>query len=115
VAVADETAAGAQPLYICAVRDVVPDPEHDHQDDAGDEREGEEVVGELARLREGGERLGPDQRQQQHPAEGDVEAGDRQHDEADAVSQCAKRSIAPNRVIVSPDRPPSIGTRPRIR
>ena len=88
--VADDAAAFLQPFDVDAVRDVPGDPHQEDQHHAEREREAQVVVRVLRPLRPGGERLRPDQRQQQRPAEGDVEAGKREDDEAGSPSSSAR-------------------------
>ena len=82
MAAADEAAAHLQPIDVAGIGYVVARPEQQHHDDAEREGEGEEVVRQLARGADGGEGLRPHQRQQQVPAEGEVEAGEAEHQEA---------------------------------
>ena len=80
--VADDAAAALDPVDVDAVRDVAADPHQQDQDHAEREWEAQVVMGVLGPLRPGREGIEPDQRQQHRPAEGDVEAGDGEHDEA---------------------------------
>src|SRR5262245_29579720 len=80
--VADHAAAFLQPFDIDPVRNV---PGYPHQEDykhADREREAQVVVGVFRPLRPGGERLRPDEGQQQRFAERDVESGNGEDDEA---------------------------------
>ena len=80
--VADHAAAFLQPFDVDPVRNV---PGYPHQEDnkhANREREAQVVVGVFRPLRPGGERLRPDQGQQQRFAERDVESGNGEDDEA---------------------------------
>ena len=80
--VPDHAAAALQPLEIDALRDVAADPHQEDQHDAEGEREAQIIVRVFRPFRPGGEGLRAHQRQQQRPAEGDVEPGQREDDEA---------------------------------
>ena len=70
------------PLEIDAGGEIPGDPHQEHQHHAEGEGEAQVVVRILGPLRPVGEGCRPDQRGEQLLAEGDVEAGERQHDEA---------------------------------
>ena len=80
--VADDPAAALDPFDIDLVRDVAGDPHQEDAEHADGEREAQIVVRVLRPLRPGGERALADQRHQQRLAEGDVQPGHRQDDEA---------------------------------
>ena len=77
VLVPDDAAAALEPFDVDARSGMLSrDPHQEDQHHAEGEREAQIVVRVLRPLRPGGERLRADQRQQQRPAESDVEAGD---------------------------------------
>ena len=80
--VADDAAAFLDPPEVDSGREVPRDPHQEHQHHAEREREAQVVVRVLRPLRPGRERLRPEQRRQQLPAEGDVETREGEHDEA---------------------------------
>ena len=79
---ADDAAAFLEPLHVHPVRDVPADPHQEDHEHTEREREAQVVVRVLRPLRPVGEGFGADERQQQRLAEGDIEAGQREDDEA---------------------------------
>ena len=80
--VPDNAAAALEPFDVEPVREIAADPHQEHQHDAEGEGEAQIVMRVFRPLRPVGERSGPHQRQQQRLAEGDVEPGDGENDEA---------------------------------
>ena len=80
--VADHAAAFLQPFDVDPIRDVPGDPHQKDHKHADREREAQVIVGVFRPLRPGGERLGPDEGQQQRLSERDVEPGNSEQDEA---------------------------------
>ncbi len=74
-------AAGLEPFDVGRGREVLPDPNQEHQHHADGEGEAEIVMRVLCPFRPGAEGLRTHPRQQQRTAEGDVEAGDAENDE----------------------------------
>ncbi len=82
VTVADDATTFLHPLHVDLVGNVACDPHEEDQHHAQREGEAQEVVRILRPLRPGRKGVGTKQRDQQRPAEGDVEASQREHDEA---------------------------------
>src|SRR6202035_2827983 len=79
----DEAAALLEPVDVYLFQQIVPEKNHDDQDEPRHEREADEVVHVLRRLRDVGERFGADERQKHDLAEGDVQAGQAEDNERD--------------------------------
>ena len=78
-----EAAALHHPLDVERVRDVPADPHQEDRHHAEREGKAQIVVRVLAQSRDRGERLRPDEGQEQLLAEGDVQSRQRENDEAD--------------------------------
>src|ERR1700738_5540862 len=77
----NETAALLDPVDVDLLRKIVPEEDHDDQDETHHEGGAGEIVYVLRRLRDARERIRADHRQQPHLAEGDIQAGQAKHDE----------------------------------
>ena len=82
LAVGQDTAALFDPLQIDHSRNVILDPDQEHDHEAEHERKRQIVMGVFGVSRHGRERFGAEQRHNQDTAKADIEARKRKHDEA---------------------------------
>src|ERR1700686_2196476 len=82
LALEQDAAALLEPLQVDLPGNVILDPDHEHDHEAEHEREREIVMGQFGVSRHGRESLGAEQRQNEDTAEADVQARERQNDEA---------------------------------